>query len=142
MDETRAMTRRWYLYLVAFAGLAVLLLSGGRVIYELVLVALGRSADCTLLGALTDAIMDALVAATVLWYHWFLVLRADLAAVRQPASTREVVAVVSGLDTDRARSLEQFVRESLNGARARFYWTDQAHVQASVEHALEQQEAS
>jgi hypothetical protein len=61
--------------------------------------------------------------------------------VRQPASTREAVAVVAGLDTDRARSLEHFVRESLSGARARIYWADQAHVHVAVENALEQQEA-
>jgi hypothetical protein len=142
VEETRATIRRWYLYIVAFVGLAVLLFSGGRVVYELMLVALGRSPDRALVGDLSHAVMDSFVAAVVLWYHWFLVLRADLAAVRQLASTRQAVAVIAGLDSAAARSLEHFVRGSLDGARARIYWTDQPHIEEVIEHTLRHQEAS
>ncbi len=138
-EETRSMTRRWYLYVVAFAGAAVLLYSGGRVVYELVLVGLGRAADAEVAGSLSDAMMDAVVAGSILWYHWFLVLRADLAALRESARARVAVAVVAGLDAASAARLEELVRTSLDGARTRLYWTDQAHAREVVAKALEQE---
>jgi uncharacterized protein DUF5671 len=137
LQETRSTTRRWYLYIVAFAGVAVLLFSGARVVYEIVLIGLGRSADAALIANLGHAASDALVAGIVLWYHWFLVLRADVAALREVAQTRQAVAVVAGLDPLDVTRLEQFVRTSLNGSRTRIYWTDQAHTGAAVNEALE-----
>jgi hypothetical protein len=138
LAETRATTRRWYLYIVAFAGVAALLFSAGRVVYEAVLVALGRAPDPALVGNLSHAVMDAIVAGTVLWYHWFLVMRADLSALRQVSQTRLAVAVVAGLDAAGVRTLEQFVHASLHGARTRIYWTDQAHVRETVTQAIDE----
>jgi hypothetical protein len=128
LAETRATTRRWYLYIVAFAGVAALLFSAGRVVYEAVLVALGRAPDPALVGNLSHALTDAIVAGSVLWYHWFLVMRADLAVLRQVTQTRLAVAVVSGLDAVGVTSLQDFVHASLGCARIRIYWTDQAHL--------------
>ena len=138
LEETRATTRRWYLYIVAFAGVAVLLFSAGRLVYEAVLVALGRAPDPALVGNLSHALTDAIVAGTVLWYHWFLVMRADLAVLRQVTQTRLAVAVIAGLDAAGVRSLQDFVHASLNGARTRIYWTDQAHVRETVAQAMDE----
>jgi hypothetical protein len=136
-DETRATIRRWYLYIVAFAGVAVLLFSAGHVVYEAVLVALGRAPDPALVGNLSHALTDGIVAGSVLWYHWFLVMRADLAVLRQVTETRLAVAVIAGLDAAGVRSLEQFVQASLDGARTRIYRTDQAHVRGTVAQAMD-----
>jgi hypothetical protein len=137
--ETRSLTRRWYLYAVAFAAVAVMLFSGARVIYELVLAALGRPADRALVGNLSHAVVGGLVAGAVLWYHWWHVLRADLAAVRQAARQRAAVAVIAGLDASGVAMLQQFVRQSLDGARARIYWADEASAHETVGRALTEQ---
>lgn len=138
-EETRSLTRRWYLYAVAFAAVAVLLFSGARVIYELVLAALGRPMDRALVGNLGHALVDGLVSGAVLWYHWWLVLRADLAALRQAAQQRAAVAVIAGLDAAGVAALERFVRLSLDGARTRIYWTDEAHARETLGRALIEQ---
>src|SRR5215471_18053029 len=66
IEETRATTRRWYLYLIALVSVAVLLTSGARVVYEIVLVALGRPPDRELVVNLGHALCAATVAGVVL----------------------------------------------------------------------------
>jgi len=41
------------------------------------LVVLGRAPDPALVGNLSHALTDAMVAGSVLWYHWFLVMCAS-----------------------------------------------------------------
>jgi uncharacterized protein DUF5671 len=136
LEETRATTRRWYLYVVAFAGVVVLLISGAQIVYEVALVALGRAAERELMASLSHAAVHALVAGVVLWYHWYLVLRADLAALRTLVDTSVGVAVIGGLDRAAAERLDAFVRTSLEGTRTRIYWTDPQHTQEAVAQAL------
>jgi hypothetical protein len=131
--EIRASSRRWYLYLVAFAGLMVLLVNGARLIYELVLLLLGAPLEGESGAELAHLLLNALVAAGVLWYHWWLVLRADLAALRQLGADQVAVAVIAGLDRAAAEQLQQFARESLDRARVRLYWTDEAHARQAVD---------
>jgi hypothetical protein len=131
--EMRASTRRWYLYLVAFGGLMVLLFSGVVVVYRLVLMLLGEPLDREAGAELARLTINGLVAAAVLWYHWWLVLRADLAALRQHASERLAVALVSGLDPAGAAQLERFARESLDRASVRLYWTDEAQARQALD---------
>jgi hypothetical protein len=115
----------------------VLLTSGARVFYEIVLVALGRPPDRELVVDLGHALSAATVAGVVFGYHWFLVLRADLAALRGVAQMGQAVAVIAGLDAAGVEHLEQFARTSLDGARTRIYWTDQAHIRETVAAAKE-----
>ena len=77
----------------------------------------GRAAERELLANLSHAGVDAVVAGVVLWYHWYLVLRADLAALRKLVDTRVGVAVIGGLDRAAADRLDVFVRTSLDGTR-------------------------
>ena len=137
LEETRSTTRRWYLYVVAFASVAVLLFSAARVVYEVVLLGLGRGVDNVLLADLAHSATDAVVAGAVLAYHWFLVLRSDVAAARTAAEARQAVAVIAGLDNDDVARLQEFARTSLDGARTRIYWTDQAHAAALVKEQVE-----
>ena len=131
-EETRATTRRWYLYVVIFAAVVLLLTNSARIVYELTLTALGRAWEPTLPLRLAALALDGAVAAALLWYHWWLVLRADLAALRQTARATAGVAVVAGLDAAAAEALTRFARESLPGARVKLYWTDEAHVRELV----------
>jgi hypothetical protein len=134
-EEARATSRRWYLYVVAFVAVAVLLFSAARIVYELVVAALGQPLGREEQVELAHVVISGLVAATLLWYHWWLVLRADLAALRQAGRGRAAVAVVAGLDPASVERLERFVRESFDGARVKLYWTDEAGVRETVERA-------
>jgi hypothetical protein len=122
-EETRATTRRLYLYLAVLASVAVLLTSGAWIIYQLAVMALGLPASRELVRELAHWLVNAAVAGAVLWYHWWLVLRSDLAALREAAGRRRASALVSGLDPEAARALERFVREQLVGASVRLEWT-------------------
>ena len=73
-----------------------------------------------------------MVAAYVLWYHWYLVLHADVGVLRRVALERRGVAVISDLDTDDTERLKEFGRTALDGARIRIYWTDQAHAEQAL----------
>jgi hypothetical protein len=117
----------------------LLLTSGARIVYELTLTALGRPWDAAVALHLARLAIDGAVAATLLWYHWWLVLRADLAARRQSAGATAAVAVIAGLDADTAEALARFARESLPGSRVELYWTDEAHVRELVSRAAGRQ---
>jgi hypothetical protein len=134
-EETRATSRRWYLYVVIFAAVIVLLTSGARIVYELTLTALGRPWDEVVALHVARLAIDGAVAAALLWYHWWLVLRADLAARRPTARATVGVAIIAGLDADTAEALARFARESLPGSRVELYWTDEAHVRELVSRA-------
>jgi hypothetical protein len=118
-EETRSTTRRWYLYLVTFAGVATLLVCGAWLLYDLIVVLLGRTLDRQLQAELGRLLANAAVAGVLLWYHWWLVLRADLAALRQLTPERTFAALVSGLDAAQLQALQAFSRESLPGASLR-----------------------
>ena len=125
--ERRSLTRRIYLYAIVFGTLAGVVVSGAREVYELVLAALGRPAGQSLAGALLHPLVDGLLFGSALFYHWWVVLRADVAATHQAAGERGAVAVIAGLDAAAAEALQAFVRDSLDGARTKVYWTDAAH---------------
>jgi hypothetical protein len=131
-DEARSTTRRWYLYLVAFAGLIVLLVSGAWIVYDLVLVVLGRPLDRQLQAEIGRLLANSLVAMGVLWYHRRLVVRAELPVRKQLTAERTAVAVIAGLDQNAATALERFARESLGRARMELVWTDQAQFDEAV----------
>jgi hypothetical protein len=122
--ETRATSRRCYLYLVALAAVVVLLGSGAWIVYELSKVLLGQSFDRALQAELARVLVSAAVAAAVLWYHWWQVLRADQAAIRQAQQRRSAVAIISRLDPAGAEALERYVREVLIGAHIKLEWSD------------------
>jgi hypothetical protein len=133
--ERRSLTRRIYLYAIVFGTLAGVVVSGAREVYELTLAALGRPAGQSLAGALMHPLADGLLFGAALIYHWWVVLRADVAATRHAASERAAVAVVAGLDAAAVEALQSFIRDSLGGARTKVYWTDAAHARAVVEEA-------
>ena len=126
LAETRATSRRCYLYLAALAAVVVLLGSGAWIVYELSKVLLGQSFDRAGQAELARVLVSAAVAAVVLWYHWWQVLRADQAAIRQAqhGHGRSAVAIISRLDPAGAEALEQYVREVLTGAHIKLEWSD------------------
>jgi hypothetical protein len=144
--EIRASSRRWYLYLVAFAGLMALLINGARLVYQLVLALLGAPWDRQDGAEVAQLLVNALVGALLLWYHWWLVLRADLAALQERTADQVAVAIIAGLDPAGAERLQHFARESLDRANVKLYWTDQAQARAVFDRlaraAAEQQSAA
>ena len=131
--EMRATSRRWYLYIVDFVAVVALLVGAAQLVYQLMMVALGEPFGQAEQLQIAHLLATVLVAAMLLWYHWWLVLRADLAVLRQAGLGRAAVAVVTGLEPASVERLERFVAESLEGARVKLYWTDEAHVRETVE---------
>jgi hypothetical protein len=123
-EETRSAIRRLYLYLAVFAGIAVLLVSLSWIVFDLVKLALGLNLDRALGVELAHLAANAAVAAATLWYHWWLVLRADLAVQRQALAGRLGTATVTGLDAELAERLQRFATESLDGARVSLSWAE------------------
>ena len=117
-DELRSVARRLYLYLVVFAAVTSLIGTAAITIYRLVSAALGLTLTRNDQIELSHLIETGLVAGLLLWYHGWLVLRADRAALRQPAGER-LTAVLAGLDAEQAAALRRFAQEALPGARLR-----------------------
>jgi hypothetical protein len=106
--------------------LAVVLGSGAWIVYDLSKVLLGQAFDRPLQAELGRLLANAAVAAALLWYHWWQVLRADQAALRQARLGRSAVAIVSHLDPAEAELLERYVHQSLAGAKIKLEWSDAA----------------
>jgi hypothetical protein len=124
LAETRATSRRCYLYLVALAAVAVVLGSGAWIVYEVSRVLLGQSFERSIQAEMARLVANAGVAGLLLWYHWWQVLRADQAVLRQAQRGRSAIATISRLDPAGAESLERYVREALTGARIKLEWSD------------------
>jgi hypothetical protein len=131
-EEARSTTRRWYLYLAAFASVVAVLIVGAWLVYDLTTVALGRTLDRGLQAEVGRLLVTGAVAGAALWYHWWLVLRADLAALRHATPGRTAVAIIAGLDQAQAERLGELVREHLDGSRVKLVWTDEAGAREAV----------